>query len=155
MVPVSGGGLISGVAVALKTTNPNIKIIGTSMEVSAVMGKSLKAGRPIVLKEEFTLADSLLGGLGFDNKYTFSMVQKYVNEMVLISEAEIAKAIVFMLENHRMVIEGAAGTGIATVMKKGIIEPGSNTTIIVSGNNINFPLLLDVISRNRTLHIRL
>ncbi|RKJ17398.1 pyridoxal-phosphate dependent enzyme, partial [Butyricicoccus sp. 1XD8-22] len=75
---LSGGGLLSGVGLVMKNTNPSIQVFGVSMEKGAAMYESLKAGKPVVVSEHETLADSLLGGIGDENKYTFSMVNQYV-----------------------------------------------------------------------------
>lgn len=142
IVPVSGGGLISGVALALKSNVPEIKVIGVSMENSAVMYQSIKAGKPVSLEEENTLADSLLGGLGRENFFTFSMVQKYVDEMVLVSEKAIAQGLAFIMKWHRMMVEGAAAVGIASLLDQQVVSPGSHVAIIVSGNNVDLNVLL-------------
>lgn len=146
IVPLSGGGLISGVALGLKSVDPSIKVVGVSMEKSAVMIESLKAGHPVEMQEEPTLADSLLGGIGIDNKYTFNMVKKYVSETAQVSENEIAKGIAFTLAQHRLLIEGASATGVAYAMKEGMIKPGSKVAIVVSGNGIDLSCLKDILS---------
>ena len=84
LVPLSGGGLISGVAKALKAKNPNCRIIGVSMERGAAMYQCQKAGKPIFVEEEKTLADALGGGIGLDNKYTFKMTRELVDDIVLV-----------------------------------------------------------------------
>ncbi len=138
VIPVSGGGLFSGIALALKSCNSKIRVIGVSMERSAVMYHSLQAGHPVVLNEEATLADSLLGGIGEDNKYTFDMVKKYIDDFVLVSEEEIAAAMAYLFMNHRLVSEGAGVTGIAALLAKhkNLVLPGDNIAVIISGSNI-------------------
>src|SRR6185312_6543471 len=89
LVPLSGGGLISGVALAAKTLNPEVRVVGVSMERGAAMQASLAAGRPVEVEEVPTLADSLGGGIGLGNRHTFAMVRDLVDEVVLVSEAEI------------------------------------------------------------------
>ena len=137
VIPVSGGGLFSGIALALKACNSKIRVIGVSMEHGAVMYHSLQAGHAVVLNEEATLADSLLGGIGEDNKYTFDMVKKYIDDFVLVSEEEIAAAMAYLFKNHRLVTEGAGATGIAALLaQKNLVLPGDNVAVIISGNNI-------------------
>jgi threonine dehydratase len=136
---LSGGGLHAGLGLALKATDPAIQVIGVSMEQGAVMHESLKAGKPVTLEEQNTLADSLLGGIGLDNQYTFEMVKKYVDESILISEDAIAEGMAFMLEKHRMVVEGAAAVGIGALLHKKIVKPGSTIAIVISGCNTNLP----------------
>lgn len=144
IVPLSGGGLLSGVGFTLKTINPSIEVIGVSMERSPVMYESLKANRPVVLKEQPTLADSLLGGIGLNNQYTFNMVKKYMDDVVLLTEEEIAEGMFYMLKNHRMGIEGASATGIAALLSNKVVRKDKNIAIIISGCNVDMSLLLQI-----------
>jgi threonine dehydratase len=146
IVPLSGGGLLAGIGLSLKMNNPIIDVYGVSMERSPVMYESLRVGKPIELQEQQTLADSLLGGIGVDNKYTFGLVQKYMDKALLVSEESIAKAMAFMLINHSMVIEGAAATGIAALAEKIEIKHGSTCAIIISGQNIDLDVHLKTVS---------
>jgi threonine dehydratase len=134
---LSGGGLISGLGLSLKSNDQNIQVIGVSMEQSAVMYESLKIGKPIELKEHDTLADSLLGGIGLNNRYTFPMVQQYMDQGILISEDAIAEGMAYILENHHMMVEGAAAVGIGALLHGKIAKPGSHIAIIVSGCNVD------------------
>jgi len=136
LVPVSGGGLISGIALAAKHLNPNIKIYGISMQRGAAMIESQKAGKPILVKELPTFADSLGGGIGLDNQYTFALVKEYVDLIVQVSEAEIAAAIRHAYTHEKQVIEGGASVGIAAILADKIKLPGS-TTVLLSGSNID------------------
>lgn len=148
IIPLSGGGLLAGTALALKSNNPRIHVTGVSMERAAVMHESLKVGKPVELKEEDTLADSLLGGIGLDNRYTFGMVQHLMDSLDLLSEKEIADGMRFMLEEHRMIVEGAAATSVASVLhKKGRPEPG-NVVLIISGNNADFSTVYSLMSES-------
>ncbi|MCP3739231.1 hydroxyectoine utilization dehydratase EutB [Rossellomorea sp. BNER] len=142
IVPLSGGGLLSGIGLALKSIEQDIRVTGVSMEHSAVMYESLKAGKPVKLKESETLADSLLGGIGLDNQFTFRMVQKYMDEVVLIPENEIAYSMAFMMDKHRMIMEGAAATGIAAVLGNKIPHQDGGIAIIISGQNVDLTVLL-------------
>lgn len=144
VVPLSGGGLLSGIGLALKSIDPSIKVIGVSMERSAVMYESLKANRPVILKEQPTLADSLLGGIGLDNQYTFDMVKQYMDDVLLLSEEEIAEGMAFMLKNYQMGIEGASATGIASVLKSKFVSKDKNIAIIITGCNVDMSRLLEV-----------
>lgn len=145
LVPLSGGGLISGVTLGMKMTVPDVKIIGISQEKAAVMIESLKAGHPVEMPEEETLADSLLGGIGLDNKYTFDITKSYVDETVQVSEKEIADGIAYIMENHKVIAEGASCVGIAYAMRKGAIKPGSNVAIVVTGNGIGMECIKEII----------
>jgi threonine dehydratase len=134
---LSGGGLISGIGLSLKSNDPNIQVIGVSMEKSAVMHESLKVGKPIELGESDTLADSLLGGIGLDNKYTFTMVQNFMDRSVLVPEPHIAEGMAYMAKQHRMIVEGAAGTGIGALLHQSIVTPGSHAVVVISGCNVD------------------
>lgn len=136
IVPLSGGGLISGVTLGMKMTVPDVKIVGVSHERAAVMIESLKAGHPVEMPEEPTLADSLLGGIGLDNQYTFDITRDFVDEVAQVSEDEIANGIAYIMENHKVIAEGASCVGIAYAMQQGTIKPGSNVAIIVTGCGI-------------------
>lgn len=144
---LSGGGLHAGVGLALKSNDPGIQVIGVSMEQGAVMHESLKVGKPVLLDERDTLADSLLGGIGLDNKYTFPMVQQYVDQSVLIDEDTIAEGMAYMLEAHRMVVEGAAAVGIGALLRKHIVNPGGHIALIISGCNVDLQAHLQATSQ--------
>jgi threonine dehydratase len=145
IVPLSGGGLLSGIGLALKSNDPNIRVTGVSIERSAVMYESLKAGKPVKLEEKDSLADSLLGGIGLDNQYTFRMVGQYTDDIVLISEEEIAYSIAFMMDKHRMIIEGAAATGVAAILGNKIANQEGAVAVIISGHNVDLSVLLQLI----------
>jgi threonine dehydratase len=145
IVPLSGGGLLSGIGLALKSNDPNIRVTGVSIERSAVMYESLKAGKPVKLEEKDTLADSLLGGIGLDNQYTFRMVGQYTDDIVLISEEEIAHSMAFMMDKHRMIIEGAAATGVAAILGNKIAHQEGAVAVIISGHNVDLSVLLPLI----------
>lgn len=145
VIPVSGGGLFSGIAYYLKQINPAIHIVGVSMEKSAVMYESIKQGRVVELKEQDTLADSLLGGIGQNNQYTFQMVQSYIDEFILLTEAEIAVAMKYIFESLKLVVEGAAATGLAVLYHQKINFKGKNVATVVTGHNVDTATVLNVI----------
>jgi len=137
VVPTSGGGLIGGIAIAIKSIKPKVKIIAVSMMAGASMYQSLKKGRPVDAIEKKTLADSLGGSIGINNKYTFNIVKKYVDDFVIINEKQIASGIKFNFENHKLVSEGAAGTGIVVIKDKLSKYLGKNIMCLICGANIN------------------
>ncbi|MGM0827652.1 MAG: hydroxyectoine utilization dehydratase EutB [Bacillota bacterium] len=145
IVPLSGGGLLSGIGLALKSNDRDLRVTGVSMEHSAVMYESLKAGKPVKLEESETLADSLLGGIGLDNQYTFNMVQQYMDDVVLIPEEEIAYSMAYMMDKHRIIMEGAAATGIAAVLGKKIPHQDGDIAVIISGHNVDLSILHSLI----------
>ena len=134
VVPVSGGGLIAGIAAWVKSQRPHVTIIGVSMERSPVMYESLRLGHPVALPEQDTLADSLQGGIGLDNRYTFSMVQQWVDDVVLVSEAEIVQALVHLALREGLFVEGAAAVAVAWALRAGHKLSGP-TAIILTGRN--------------------
>jgi threonine dehydratase len=135
LVPLSGGGLISGVALAVKTLNPGTRIIGVGSKNCPAMVASLAAGRPVEVPEQPSLADSLGGGIGLENRHTFEMTKRHVDECVLVGEDDIAAGIRFAYEAEGEVIEGAAAVGIA-VLLNGSVKPAGPTAIILTGRNI-------------------
>lgn len=137
IVPLSGGGLISGIALAVKSINHNIHVVGVSMQDGAVMAQSLEAGQPIELPEANTLADSLQGGIGLQNRYTFDMVKDLVDEIVLVSESEIAEAMAYLFNEQHLVVEGASAVGVAALLQQKINILGTNMAVVISGNNVD------------------
>lgn len=136
LVPLSGGGLIAGVALAVKTVSPRTRVIGVCMERGAAMVACLAAGKPVAVEELETLADSLGGGIGLANRYTFGMVRELVDETVLLTEREIAEGIAHAYKEEREVIEGAAAVGIGALLA-GKFVPKGPTAIVLSGKNID------------------
>ena len=144
IVPTSGGGLISGVALAMKLTNPEIEVIGVTMERGPAMYLSLKAGELVPVVEQETLADALMGGLGDENHYTFRICQEHVDEIVLVSEAAIAEAMAYAFTEQRLVVEGGGAVGIAALLEEKI-ELGRNMAIVISGGNVDPEVLFKVV----------
>ena len=145
LVPLSGGGLISGLALAAKSLKPGIRIVGVSMERGAAMHVCLEAGKPVPVPELPTLADSLGGGIGLENRYTFKMVRELIDDVILVSEAEIARAIRHAYWEERQIIEGSGSVGIAALLAGKIADCGA-TVALVSGCNIDMSLHHRIIS---------
>jgi threonine dehydratase len=150
IVPLSGGGLIAGIALALKSGDRPVRVVGVSQDRAPVMVHSLRAGRPIELPEEDTLADALAGGIGLANRCTFRMVQEFVDETVLVTEEEIAAGIVFALEQDRLVVEGGGAVGIAALLHGHVSGLGRTVAVVVSGGNISSGLLCTLLERAST-----
>lgn len=151
VVPLSGGGLFSGVALAAKAIRPDIAMTGVSMARGAAMHASLAAGKPVLVDELDTLADSLGGGIGLDNRHTFAMTRELIDDVVLLDEASIARGVVHAYREERLVVEGAAAVGIAAILD-GRIGLGNGIdgpiVVVVSGANIDISLHLKIISEN-------
>lgn len=134
-VPLSGGGLLAGVAAAAKARRPDIRIIGISMERGAAMAASLRAGAPVEVEELPTLADSLGGGIGLANRLTFPMVRDLMNDLILLTEDEIAAGLRHLAaEGH--VVEGAAAVGAGAILA-GKLRAERPLVLILSGGNID------------------
>jgi len=144
-VPLSGGGLICGVAKALKGLNRNLKVIGVSMDRGAAMYEAQKAGKPIFVTEEESLADALTGGIGLDNKYTFQLTKQLVDEIVLVSEKEIADGIHYAYWRESQIVEGAGAVAIASLLNKKF-KPNGPSVALICGRNINMEKHFNLIS---------
>jgi threonine dehydratase len=140
VVPLSGGGLFSGVAFAAKQIRDDVAMIGITMERGAAMHASLAAGRPVLIDETETLADSLGGGIGLDNQHTFALTRQLADDVVLLDEAAIARGIVFAYCEERLVIEGAAAVGIAAILDGRVDVKRGPVVLVISGSNIDMNL---------------
>lgn len=134
LVPLSGGGLLAGIAVAVAARRPDVRLVGLSMDGGAVMAASLGAGAPVDLPEVASLADSLQGGIGLENRHTFGVVRDLVDDVVLVDEDTIWAGMRFALEEHRLVLEGAGAIGIGALLAGAITVDGP-TTVVCSGAN--------------------
>jgi threonine dehydratase len=139
VAPVSGGGLAAGVAAAIKGRKPSVRVIGVSMERGAAMKASLAAGKPVLVEEKPTLADSLGGGIGIENRLTFPMIRDLLDGIVLVSEDEIAAGIIHAYAEEREIVEGAGAVGIAALLAGKILGEGP-VVILMSGRNIDMAL---------------
>ena len=146
LVPVGGGGLISGIGGYLKETREMIKITGCQPARSAVMAKSVKAGRIVEMESEATISDATAGGIEAGS-ITFDICEKYIDDFILVSENEIKEAINLILRKHFMLIEGAAALPVASFLKEKERFQGKNTILILSGANLDPDQLKDILSR--------
>lgn len=143
VVPLSGGGLISGIAIAAKALKPGVRIIGVSMEHGAAMHESLAAGKPIEVTEVPSLADSLGGGIGLGNRYTFAACRALVDATILLTEAEIYRGMQTLFREQRLVTEGAAAVGVGALLA-GKLQIEGPTALIISGHNVDPDQFLNV-----------
>jgi threonine dehydratase len=144
IVPLSGGGLLGGIALTLKAINPEIQTIGVSMDQGAAMVESLEAGQVVEIVEEPSLADALIGGLGSDNRHTFKIIHKYVDQTVLVTEDEIAAGMTFALEKEHLVVEGGGAVGIAALLADKVRNLGVKVVVVISGSNVNLSTLIEI-----------
>jgi threonine dehydratase len=116
------------------------------MERGPAMVRSLEAGRPVAVEEEPSLADSLGGGIGLDNRYTFALVRDLVDETVLVSEAEIAAAMAHCYWQEQQIVEGAAAVGVAALPAGKIKAPGANLVVLLSGRNVDMRRFSEIVA---------
>lgn len=140
VVPVGGGGLISGVSIAAKTTKPSVQVIGVQSEASPVMYESLKAGRIVNIELKESIADGLFGGIE-QGSMTFRIVQEWVDNVFLVKEETIKKAICLLWKKERQIVEGAGATGAALLMERPQPFKGKEVVLVITGGNIDEELL--------------
>ena len=145
VVPIGGGGLISGVAFAIKNLKPNIKVYGVQAANAPSMYESVKQKKQITLEAVSTFADGI--AVKHPGDTTFELVNKYVDDIVTVSEDEIAMAILTLMERQKLVSEGAGATAVAAVLSDKIKAEGKNVVCIVSGGNIDVNILSRVLTR--------
>ena len=142
IVPMSGGGLIAGIALAVKSIKPSIRVIGVTMDRGAAMAESIAAGKLVDVEELPTLADSLGGGIP-GNRYTFNLCRELVDESILVTEQEIYRGMAALLLQEGLVAEGGAAVGYAAVLA-GKVRPAGPTAIVISGRNVDMKRLCDI-----------
>ncbi len=145
VVPTSGGGLSGGIALAIKSQKPEVKIIAVSMKRGPSMYESLKLGKPVDVEELETLADCLGGSIGVDNKYTFEIAQETIDDFVLVDEDKIAEGIKLNFVEHKLVTEGAAATAVMVVKDNMTQHLGKNIICLICGGNIDSELFTKII----------
>lgn len=145
VVPIGGGGLISGVAFAIKSLKPEIKVYGVQAANAPSMYESIKKKEQITLDTVSTFADGIAVKHPGDN--TFKIVSQYVDEVVTVSEDEIAMAILTLMERQKLIAEGAGATSVAAVLSDKVPVEGKNVVCVVSGGNIDVNILSRVLTR--------
>ena len=145
VVPVGGGGLISGIGVAAKSIRPEIEVIGVQSEASPTMYESFLEGKLIDTKVEDSIADGLSGNLEHDS-ITFEIARKYVDEMLLVKEKSIGEAIRFLWEKEGQIAEGSGAVPIAALIEKKIQKPKKKIVAVISGSNIDLELFKSILT---------
>jgi threonine dehydratase len=145
IVPVGGGGLIAGIALVLKVLNPRIRIIGVQAEVIPSMKAALEKGAPISLEPATTIADGI--AVRKVGETALELVKKHVDEIVTVSEGEIANAVLLLLEIEKTIAEGAAAAPLAALINKKVNLNDKNIALIVSGGNIDVNLISRIIEK--------
>jgi len=147
IVPIGGGGLISGIAFTAKALNPDIKIIGVQTKGASTMYNSWKAGKIIEVEEFNTIAEGLLGGLEA-GAITFEIIQANVDEIVLVDEESVEKAIRLLWELEGQVVEGAGATVVAFLLENTQEFKNKNVVAVISGGNINESLFKKILTKS-------
>ncbi len=145
VVPIGGGGLICGVACAIKSLKPSCRVIGVQAAGAASMYASRKEGKPVKLPEVSTIADGIAVKMPGDK--TFELCEKYVDEIVTVKDDEIATAILKLMEDQKTVAEGAGATPVAAVMFGKVDVTDKKTVCLVSGGNVDTTMLSRIIAR--------
>ncbi len=146
VVPIGGGGLIGGVACAVKESKPDVRVIGVQTSRLPSMKEALLAHHPVTLEPATTIADGI--AVRRAGEVTFPVVERYVDEIVTVNEDEIASAILTLLEREKTLAEGAGAAGLAAVLQRRTSLPAfTRTAIIVGGGNIDVTLLSRIIER--------
>jgi len=145
VVPIGGGGLISGIACALKETNPKIRVIGVEPDKLPSMLRAREAGHPVTIAAEATIADGIAVRRAGD--ITLPLVSRYVDEIVTVDDEEIASAILVLLEREKTLAEGAGAAALAAVLQSKTNLRHRRTIVMVCGGNIDVTLLAKIIER--------
>lgn len=146
IVPIGGGGLISGVALAVKSFMPDAKIIGVQATGCAPVPASLAAGEPITVPTASTIADGI--AVKRPGDLTLAMIRELVDAVVTVNDDEISRAIAYCAQNTRLVVEGAGAAGLATLLSGAVVpQPGETVCVVLCGGNIDANLLVRVIEQ--------
>jgi threonine dehydratase len=149
IVPVGGGGLISGVAIALKSERSEIEVIGVQAASCAPVRGSLEAGRPVPVPSALTIADGI--AVKRPGDLTLAVIERWVDDVLAVDEDEVAEAMVFLLERAKLVVEGAGAVGVAALLAGRLTPPPSGTTVaVLSGGNVDAGLLAEVARRHES-----
>ena len=151
IVPLSGGGLFAGIAMAIKALKPDVHLVGVTMENGAAMIEGLKAGHLVNVDEIPSLADALGGSLGAENHYSFEITKNLIDETLLISEDEIAAAMRTLFIEDRIVAEGGGAVGVGALMSGRLNLADGPVAIIISGCNVDMTKFMEIVSTTPNL----
>jgi threonine dehydratase len=145
IAPIGGGGLIAGVACAIKETRPNVRIVGVQTARIPSMAVAMKEHHPVTLDPATTIADGI--AVRRAGEITLPLVERYVDEIVTVDEDEIAAAILMLLEREKTLAEGAGAAPLAALLQRRTSLKGARTAVLVAGGNIDVTLLSRIIER--------
>jgi threonine dehydratase len=145
VVPLGGGGLISGIGIVIKHAAPHVKVIGVEVDASRPFSASLAAGAITEIEVQPSLADGLIGNLE-PGSMTFDLVRRYVDSIVSVSEADLRRGVRGLAEEEHLIVEGAGAAATAAVLAQPIVAPGERAVVLVTGGNIDLATFLGAIT---------
>jgi threonine dehydratase len=146
IVPVGGGGLVSGIAIAVKSSKPSVEVIGVQVEECAPFPASLEAGEVVAVRSAVTIADGI--AVKRPGELTLRLISEWVDRVIAVPDDDVADAMVFLLERAKLVVEGAGAVGVAALLSGRISLSGSGSTVVVlSGGNVDAGMLAQVARR--------
>ncbi|MCG6859425.1 MAG: hydroxyectoine utilization dehydratase EutB [Salaquimonas sp.] len=150
LVPLSGGGLAGGIAAAVKAINLKTKVIGITMDRGAAMHQSIAAGHPVEVEEVASLADSLGGGIGLDNRLSFALCSDLLDDTLLVTEEEIYRAMQTLYYEDRIIAEGASAVGVAALLSGKLAgklgELQGPVAAVVTGRNVDMVVFTRIVN---------
>jgi threonine dehydratase len=149
IVPVGGGGLASGVAIAMKSARPDVEIVGVQVDTSAAFAESLRRGEPVEVPAGLTIADGI--AVKRPGELTLDLVRRWLDDVVVVPEDDVAEAMVLLMEKAKLVVEGAGAVGVAALLGGQTTPAARGTTVVVlSGGNVDAGLLASIARRHES-----
>jgi threonine dehydratase len=149
VVPVGGGGLASGVAIAMKSARPEIEIVGVQVDTMATYPESLRRGEPVEVPPGLTIADGI--AVKRPGELTLALIRDWLDDVVVVPEDEVAEAMVLLMEKAKLVVEGAGAVGVAALLGgQTAPAPSGTTVVILSGGNVDAGLLASIARRHES-----
>jgi threonine dehydratase len=143
IVPVGGGGLAAGIGIAVKDSRPGVRVIGVQAETAPAVYRSYKAGKRVNVPPAPTIAEGI--AVGAPGKLTLPLLRRYLDDMVLVDEDDIAQAMVLLMERSKLVVEGAGAAGVAALLSHKIDIAGTTAAVVLSGGNVDINMIARVI----------
>jgi threonine dehydratase len=149
VVPVGGGGLASGVAIAVKTARPEVEVVGVQVDTVAAYPESLRRGTPVAVDKALTIADGI--AVKRPGDLTLALVREWLDGIVVVPEDDVAEAMVLLMEKAKLVVEGAGAVGVAALLGGQVAPAATGTTaVVLSGGNVDAGLLASVARRHES-----
>jgi threonine dehydratase len=149
VVPVGGGGLASGVAIAVKSARPDVEIVGVQVESAAAYPESLRRGEPVEVAAGLTIADGI--AVKRPGELTLELIRQWLDDVVVVPEDDVAEAMVLLMEKAKLVVEGAGAVGVAALLGEQTAPAARGTTVVVlSGGNVDAGLLASIARRHES-----